>query len=62
MHYANLNKDADYSSRDIKVVNKEQEKRDDSQSVQTTIIRLNKTGDYRPLLRQSGPQIVCKSP
>ncbi|EIU6847392.1 hypothetical protein ACAF61_004101 [Vibrio parahaemolyticus] len=54
VHYANLTEDADYDSKNLKVVRKEREKRDDLQAVQTAIIRLNRTGDYRSWLRQSG--------
>ncbi|EIF5018035.1 hypothetical protein LFV94_002550 [Vibrio vulnificus] len=55
VHYANLTEDADYDSKNLKVVLKEREKRDDLQAVQTAIIRLNRTSDYRSWLRQSGP-------
>ncbi|MEZ8095511.1 Qat anti-phage system QueC-like protein QatC, partial [Photobacterium swingsii] len=54
VYHAMLTEDADYESRNLKVVPKEREKRDDLQAVQTAIIRLNKTGDYRSWLRQSG--------
>ncbi|PSW06742.1 Qat anti-phage system QueC-like protein QatC [Photobacterium lipolyticum] len=54
VHHAKLTEDADYESRNLKVVHKEREKRDDLQAVQTAIIRLKKTGDYRSWLRQSG--------
>jgi hypothetical protein len=54
VHHAKLKKDADYDNQDLKVVHKEYEKRDDLQSIQAAIIRLNKTGDYRSWLRQSG--------
>ncbi|WP_050917694.1 Qat anti-phage system QueC-like protein QatC [Vibrio campbellii] len=54
VHYANLTEDADYDSKNLKVVRKEREKRDDLQAVQTAIIRLNRTSDYRAWLRQSG--------
>jgi len=54
VYHAKLTEDADYESRNLKVVPKEREKRDDLQAVQTAIIRLNKTGDYRSWLRQSG--------
>lgn len=55
VHHAKLKKDADYDSQNLKFVHKEYEKRDDLQSVQAAIIRLNKTGNYRSWLRQSGP-------
>ncbi|PMH41439.1 hypothetical protein BCU68_15905 [Vibrio sp. 10N.286.49.B3] len=54
VHHAALNKDADYDSQNLKFVLKESKKRDDLQAVQTAIIRLNKSGDYRSWLRQSG--------
>jgi len=54
IHHAKLNKDAQYDSKDLKFVHKDPEKRDDLQAVQTAIIRLNKSGDYRSWLRQSG--------
>ena len=54
VHHAKLTKDADYDSQNLKLVHKEHEKRDDLQSAQAAIIRLNKTGNYRSWLRQSG--------
>jgi len=55
VHHAKLTKDANYDSQNLKFVRKEHGKRDDLQAVQTAIIRLNKSGDYRSWLRQSGP-------
>ena len=55
LHHAKLENDAKYDSQHLKTINKEREKRDDLQSIQTAIIRLRKTGDYRAWLRQSGP-------
>jgi len=54
VHHAKLTEDAGYDSQNLKFVHKEREKRDDLQSVQTAIIRLNKSGDYRSWIRQSG--------
>tara|TARA_B100000700_G_scaffold331519_1_gene465088 strand:- start:1143 stop:2477 length:1335 start_codon:yes stop_codon:yes gene_type:complete len=54
VHHAKLTKDASYDSHNLKYVYNEYEKRDDLQAVQTAIIRLNKTSDYRTWLRQSG--------
>ncbi|MDO6582573.1 hypothetical protein Q4491_14595 [Photobacterium sp. 2_MG-2023] len=54
VYHAKLTEDADYESTNLQVVYKEREKRDDLQAVQTAIIRLNKSGDYRSWLRQSG--------
>lgn len=54
IHHSNQPQDADYDSQNLKLVHKEPEKRDDLQAVQTAIIRLNKSGDYRSWLRQSG--------
>ncbi|PME61951.1 hypothetical protein BCV33_21415 [Vibrio lentus] len=54
VHHAKLNKDADYDSQNLKFVLKESKKRDDLQAIQTAIIRLSKSGDYRSWLRQSG--------
>lgn len=54
VHHAKLPKDASYDSQSLKFVHKERETRDDLQAVQTAIIRLNKSGDYRSWLRQSG--------
>jgi len=54
IHYAGLKKDADYDRQNLKLIHKEHEKRDDLQSIQAAIIRLNKTGKYRSWLRESG--------
>lgn len=54
IHHGNFNHDANYESQNLKSVAKEYKKRDDLQSIQTAIIRLNKTKDYRGWLRMSG--------
>ncbi len=54
VHYAKFSQDAGYEDQSLKSVLKEFKTRDDLQSVQTAIIRLNKTKDYRAWLRQSG--------
>jgi hypothetical protein len=54
VHHAKLKEDADYDSQNLKFVHKKNGKRDDLQSIQAAIIRLNKTGNYRSWLRQSG--------
>ncbi|OCQ17944.1 hypothetical protein A7985_25035 [Pseudoalteromonas luteoviolacea] len=54
VHHANFKKDAPYENHNIKPIIKEYKKRDDIQSVQAAIIRLNKSKDYRGWLRQSG--------
>lgn len=46
--------DADYENENLRSILKERKKRDDLLSVQTAIIRLSKTDDYRSWLRQSG--------
>tara|TARA_R110001606_G_scaffold361754_3_gene514957 strand:+ start:15184 stop:16515 length:1332 start_codon:yes stop_codon:yes gene_type:complete len=55
VHHAKLRKDANYEHKNLKSVLKERKKRDDLQALQTAIIRLKKTNDYRAWLRQSGP-------
>lgn len=55
VHHAKFNLDARYDSKNLKLVLNEQKKRDDLQSIQTAIIRLDKTArGYRSWLRQSG--------
>lgn len=54
VHHAKLKTDASYESQNLEFVKKEVKTRDDLQAVQTAIIRLNKSGDYRSWLRQSG--------
>lgn len=54
VHHAKFKSDADYEDQGLKLILKEFKTRDDLQSVQTAIIRLNKKQDYRGWLRQSG--------
>ena len=54
IYHAKLTEDANYDSQNLTFVHKEKEKRDDLQALQTAIIRLNKKGDYRSWMRQSG--------
>lgn len=54
VHHAKFIKDADYVSQNIEFVQKEKDTRDDLQAMQTAIIRLNGTNDYKSWLRQSG--------
>jgi len=55
VNHAKFKIDADYESKNLRLVLKEKKKRDDLLSVQTAIIRQNETDDYRSWLRQSGP-------
>jgi hypothetical protein len=54
VHHAKFKNDAAYENQGLKFILKEFKTRDDLQSVQTAIIRLNKKKDYRAWLRQSG--------
>lgn len=54
VHHAKFKKDAAYEIKNLKPILKVPKTRDDLQSVQTAIIRLSKTNDYRSWLRQSG--------
>lgn len=54
IHHGKFKNDADYENQRLKTVLNERKKRDDIQSVQAAIIRLNKTQDYRGWIRQSG--------
>lgn len=55
IHHAGFSNDASYVSQKLKFVHKEKETRDDLHAVQTAIIRLGKTNDYKGWVRQSGP-------
>jgi len=54
IHHAGFSKDAKYVSQNLKFVHKEKDTRDDLQAVQTAIIRLARTKDYKRWIRQSG--------
>ena len=54
IHHAGFSKDASYVSQKIKLVHKEKDARDDLHAVQTAIIRLEQTEDYKGWIRQSG--------
>lgn len=54
IHHAGFSKDASYVSQNLKFVHKEKDARDDLHAVQTAIIRLGKTKDYKGWIRQSG--------
>lgn len=54
IHHAGFSKDAKYVSQNLKFVYKEKNSRDDLQAMQTAIIRLSKTQDYKSWIRQSG--------
>mgnify|MGYP005991112035 CR=1 FL=1 len=54
IQHAQFKNDADYVSQNLNLVKSEKFTRDDLQAVQTAIIRLNKSGDYKSWLRQSG--------
>lgn len=55
VHRAGFSIDAPYKTRRLDALVKEKEARDDLQAVQTAIIRLKQTGNYRSWLRKSGP-------
>jgi len=55
VHHAGFKVDAPYKTKRLKGLLKEKDTRDDLQAVQTAIIRLKQTGNYRSWLRQSGP-------
>lgn len=54
IHHARFTKDAPYFSQNLKFVHKEKGARDDLHAVQTAIIRLKSTKDYKGWIRQSG--------
>lgn len=54
VHHAGFTEDAPYVSQNLKFVHKEKETRDDLHAVQTAIIRLKDTKDYKGWIRQSG--------
>lgn len=54
VHHAGFTEDASYVSHNLKFVHKEKETRDDLHAVQTAIIRLDKSKDYKGWARQSG--------
>ena len=54
VHHARFTEDAPYASQNLKFVHKEKETRDDLHAVQTAIIRLKDTKDYKGWIRQSG--------
>lgn len=54
IHHAGFSKDASYVRQNLKFVHKEKDVRDDLHAVQTAIIRLGKTEDYKGWIRQSG--------
>jgi len=54
VHHAGFMEDAPYVSQNLKFVHKEKETRDDLHAVQTAIIRLKDSKDYKGWIRQSG--------
>lgn len=54
IHHAGFSEDAKYVSHNLKFVYKEKNTRDDLQAMQTAIIRLSKTQNYKGWIRQSG--------
>jgi len=54
IHHAGFSKDTKYVSQNLKFIHKEKDTRDDLQAIQTAIIRLAKTQDYKGWIRQSG--------
>lgn len=54
VNHAGFTKDAKYVSQNLKFVHKEKGTRDDLHAVQTAIIRLKKSKDYKSWIRQSG--------
>jgi 7-cyano-7-deazaguanine synthase in queuosine biosynthesis len=54
IHRAGFTKDASYVSQNLKIVHKNKDTRDDLHAIQTAIIRLSKTTDYKGWIRQSG--------
>lgn len=55
VHHAGFKSDTPYKTKRLKGLIKEKVTRDDLQAVQTAIIRLKQTGNYRSWLRKSGP-------
>lgn len=55
IHHAGFTKDAPYVSKNLNLVHKEKDIRDDLHAVQAAIIRLKDTEDYKGWIRQSGP-------
>ncbi|NWO06609.1 MAG: hypothetical protein HLX50_13245 [Alteromonadaceae bacterium] len=55
VHRAGFNADSPYKTSNLGSLMKEKETRDDLQAVQTAIIRLRKSDNYRSWLRKSGP-------
>ncbi len=54
VHHAGFTQDAPYVSKNLKFVHNDKDTRDDLHAVQTAIIRLNKSQDYKGWIRQSG--------
>ncbi|MDW7551507.1 Qat anti-phage system QueC-like protein QatC [Pseudoalteromonas peptidolytica] len=54
VHHAGFIADAPYVSQNLKFIHKEKDIRDDLHAVQTAIIRLDKSKDYKGWVRQSG--------
>ncbi|WP_299082394.1 Qat anti-phage system QueC-like protein QatC [uncultured Paraglaciecola sp.] len=54
VYHAGFTDDAEYKTKRLKGLIKEKDTRDDLQAVQTAIIRLKKTDNYRSWLRSSG--------
>jgi 7-cyano-7-deazaguanine synthase in queuosine biosynthesis len=54
IHHAGFSKDAEYVSQNLTYVYKAKDTRDDLQAIQTAIIRLAETLDYKSWIRQSG--------
>ncbi|MBF4274719.1 Qat anti-phage system QueC-like protein QatC, partial [Vibrio anguillarum] len=61
VHHAGFDDDAPYKTKRLKTLIKEKDTRDDLQAVQTAIIRLKQTNNYKSWLRKSGPIPLDKS-
>ncbi|MDH5923679.1 hypothetical protein L8R85_21860 [Vibrio splendidus] len=61
VHHASFIDDAPYKTKRLKMLVKEKDTRDDLQAVETAIIRLNQTNNYKSWLRKSGPVPLDKS-
>lgn len=61
VHHAGFDTDAPYKVNKLQTLIKEKNTRDDLQAVQTAIIRLQQTNNYKSWLRKSGPIPLDKS-
>lgn len=55
VHHAGFKDDADYDTKNLNLLKKEKETRDDLQAIQAAIIRMTKSNDFKRWVRQSGP-------